>query len=101
MLLVKLLQSPIYEDRLAKYTVTFEERGKELDTKLSLFTAQKIQVTAHQVEDVYMLTKIIFQRLSTPHEKELWKAIEASGGVEKCAKNEFALSKLLKLDSSV
>ena len=94
---VKLLKSPVYEDRLARYIVTFEDRAKELNAKLSVFTAHKVHWTSHRVDDIYTLIKVIFRKIATPHEKELWKVIQARGGVDKCTQNDTVLAELLKL----
>ncbi|KAE9399207.1 hypothetical protein BT96DRAFT_702221 [Gymnopus androsaceus JB14] len=106
--LVKLLKSPIYDSRLAGYIQIFIERRTELDSVLSMFTAQKIHSAFSLLENnqqvlnsIAASIQVIFAKLCTrsPLEKELWRLIKAGGGLEKCSSDESVLGELLKLDS--
>ncbi|KAF5364857.1 hypothetical protein D9757_012745 [Collybiopsis confluens] len=107
--LVKLLKSPIYEGRFASYIDTFAERRNELHTALAMFTAYKMQSTLSTLEtnqdmlkSIQESVKLIFEKLRNQSalEKELWKTIEAKGGLEKCIQDDSALGELIKIDAS-
>ncbi|KAK1220821.1 hypothetical protein PQX77_016392 [Marasmius sp. AFHP31] len=101
--LVKLLKGPIYEIRLAEMGQTFDERQRELEFALLLFTAHGVQshkdaLRAAQ-DDISML--LLLRMLQSPEEKECAEFIKAKGGPVKCMQDEAILAELIQMRRGV
>ncbi|KAF9264989.1 hypothetical protein L218DRAFT_861483 [Marasmius fiardii PR-910] len=97
--LVKLLKGPIYEIRLAEMGQTLDERQKELELALLLFTARGTQSTRETLrsvhEDISML--LLLQMLHTSAEKEVLSIVDSKGGPSKCMQDEKILAELIEI----
>ncbi|KAG7087300.1 hypothetical protein E1B28_013278 [Marasmius oreades] len=97
--LVKLLKGSIYEIRLEEMAQTLDERQRELQFALGLFTARGIQSindtlrSAH--DDINML--LLLQMLQSSAEKEFLDIVNAKGGPSKCMQDEEILSELIQI----
>ncbi|KAG7087294.1 hypothetical protein E1B28_013272 [Marasmius oreades] len=100
--LVKLLKGPIYEIRLGDMAQTLDERQRELEFALVLFTARGIQSTndtlrsAHN--DINMV--LLLQMLQSSAEKEFLDIVNAKGGPSKCMQDEKILAELIQIRRS-
>ncbi|KAG7087297.1 hypothetical protein E1B28_013275 [Marasmius oreades] len=97
--LVKLLKGPIYEIRLAEMGQTLEERRRELEHALLLFTARGIQSTNNTLNtahnDINML--LLLQMLQSSAEREFMDIVNLKGGPSKCMQDENILVELIQI----
>ncbi|KAK1231089.1 hypothetical protein PQX77_005806 [Marasmius sp. AFHP31] len=97
--LVKILKGPIYELRLAEMGENIDERQKELQLALAMFTADGVQTLKVGVqsteESVNML--LLFQMSRSPLERELVDFVESKGGAAKCMEDRTLLKELIDM----
>ncbi|KAJ7073257.1 hypothetical protein B0H15DRAFT_793050 [Mycena belliarum] len=102
----KLLKSPLYNERFSKFIQLFETWMRELDRKLGLFTAITVHSLSVSMDQVYttlqsnnehMKTLILLQRLQSPLEQKILKAIKRHGGSEACMADDKIIEELIAM----
>jgi hypothetical protein len=110
LLVVKVLKGPIYDGRFADYAARFAERRTQIEQALSIHTALGVQAANLTLDEVHhdvramdekMERLILFQKLNSPHEKELLKFIESKGGPKACLANDSILKELSFVNESI
>ncbi|KAJ7468605.1 hypothetical protein FB451DRAFT_1177382 [Mycena latifolia] len=100
----KLFKSPLYSERFGNFIQTFEMWKCELDHKLALFTAitghyvtERLAQIQATVESNAKHIRILLQRLQTPLEQKILKAIEQRGSPEACISDDKFIEELIAM----
>ena len=97
--IVKILKAPIYELRLAEMGESLDERQKELQLALSMFTVdgvQSLKISMHSTEESLNML-LLFQISRSPLEQELLDLIKSKGGAAKCMEDKTILKELIDM----
>ncbi|KAJ7578160.1 hypothetical protein C8J56DRAFT_797697, partial [Mycena floridula] len=104
--LAKTVKSKIYEQRLAGYGNLFIKHRENLDFALSIHTALgvdnanvKLDSQRNKLEtiDEKLDMLLLFRKLDTPREREVYKFIEEKGGAKNCIDNNELLKELIEI----
>lgn len=103
---MRVLTSPIWEERLFGYIAIFEEHRDSIRFSLSIHTALGVDTANHKISMTHQAVQstdekvdmiLLFRTLDSPHEKELMNIIQAHGGPKKCIEDDAILRKLMAL----
>ncbi|ESK90786.1 hypothetical protein Moror_4058 [Moniliophthora roreri MCA 2997] len=109
-ILARIIKSPLYEIRLAEFGDTFEERQRELQLALNIFTAQEARFTNEALSAMNDSLKsthdkldmlVVFRSLQSPFEKEVWEFVRAKGGLAKVMEDDTVTARLLQMLSRI
>lgn len=104
---VKILKSPVYESRLAAFSVTFADHRKELEFTLTIHTTVGVDAANVALAELSKGMKAVnekldmiavFRRLDTPQEKKLQKFVNENGGPEAVIANDQGMAALADLE---
>ncbi|KAF8589617.1 hypothetical protein K439DRAFT_1332394 [Ramaria rubella] len=105
-IIVKVLNGPIWEGRLAKYGGLFVKHRSDFEFALSIHTAVGVDAANMTLEDVKATTMAIdekvdmmmkmFQSLTSPEEKKLTRLVNQKGGSKAVQENDKLLRELSK-----
>ncbi|KAJ6476220.1 hypothetical protein C8R45DRAFT_373523 [Mycena sanguinolenta] len=102
----QLFKSPIYNERFSEFIETFETHKNELDHKMLLITTIRVHSAGEEIShmhktvkstDQHVKTLVLLQRLQSPLEQRLWKAIKEYGGPEACLADERIIENLVSM----
>ncbi|KAF7373379.1 hypothetical protein MSAN_00547500 [Mycena sanguinolenta] len=100
----QLFKSPIYNERFSEFIETFERHKKELDHKMLLITTIRVHSAGEDIShidetvkstDQHVKTLVLLQRLQSPLQQKLSKAIKEYGGPEECLADEKIIENLV------
>lgn len=103
---VKVLNSPMWEGRLAGFVTVFEKHRSSIAFSLSLHTslgveaANRALLSVHQnvqSVDQKLSMLLLFRTLDSPHEKEVMKIVTTKGGAKACVDDDTILKELMSL----
>ncbi|KAJ8088923.1 hypothetical protein PM082_014169 [Marasmius tenuissimus] len=97
--LVKILEGPIYELRLAEVGENIDGRQKELQFALAMFTAdgvQTLKVGVPSAEEIVNMLSL-FQMSRSPLERKLVDFVEPKGGAARCMEDKTLLEELIDM----
>jgi hypothetical protein len=108
--IVKVLKGPIYDGRLADYAARFAERRQQIQQALAMHTALGVDNINRTLAEVHQSIRavdekmdmlLLFEKLNSPHEKEIMKFIESKGGAKACLADDTILKELSYVNESL
>lgn len=106
---MKVLKSPIWEDRLTDFVTIFEQHRASIVYALSIHTSLGVDTANRMLEGMHQSAEstdekltmlLLFRTLDSPYEKELMKVIAAKGGAKACLSDDVALEELMVFQKS-
>jgi hypothetical protein len=107
---VKVLKGPIYDLRLADYATVFADHRTEIQRALAIHTALGVDAANRSLAEVHQSVRavdekmnmlVLFEKLNSPHEKEIMKFIESKGGPNACLADDTILKELSFVNESL
>ena len=99
-LIVKVLQSSFWDDKLKRYVTLFAERGKKFTLELEMHVGKAVDDANRKLESVDTKLDVILRLFSTlisPEQKQLFDFVGTHGGPEAVKRNKHALWTLNKM----
>ncbi|KAJ7771114.1 hypothetical protein DFH07DRAFT_241844 [Mycena maculata] len=108
-LIVKVLQGPVWEGKLANFVGIFTKRRGEFEFALSVHTARAVdqanitisavdKTTQEMNAKMDMMMKM-FQQFVSPEQRDMARLVEQRGGLEACQDNDKVLKELYDLEN--